>query len=109
MSIMNSDEWYWGSLYGLNPVSRAVLCCSGPVFPHKLRWIVGFWLVVMAISTNQKPTIYRNFYSPTPETLLTDIISTKHCLEYYCLGLTTLKYVCINHGDERVFINFKSS
>ena len=26
----------------------------------QLRYIVGFWLVEMAISTNQKPTIYRN-------------------------------------------------
>ena len=31
-----------------------------PVFSYKLRYIVGFWLVEMAISTNQKPTIYRN-------------------------------------------------
>ena len=35
---------------------------SGPVFSYKLRYIVGFWLVEMAISTNQKPTIYRNLY-----------------------------------------------
>ena len=25
-------------------------------------YIVGFWLVEMVISTNQKPMIYRNFY-----------------------------------------------
>ena len=25
------------------------------------------------------------------------------------LALTTLKYFCINHGDQRVIINFKSS
>ena len=30
-----------------------------------LRYIVGFWLVEMAISTNQKPTIYRNVYENT--------------------------------------------
>ena len=35
---------------------------SGPVFSYKLRYIVGCWLVEMAISTNQKPTIYRNLY-----------------------------------------------
>ena len=35
---------------------------AGPVFSYKLRYIVGFWLVEMAISTNQKPTIYRNLY-----------------------------------------------
>ena len=28
---------------------------TGAVFSYKLRYIVGFWLVEMAISTNQKP------------------------------------------------------
>ena len=37
----------------------------GPVFSYKLRYIVGFWLVEMAISTSQKPTIYRNLYENT--------------------------------------------
>ena len=37
----------------------------GAVFSYKLRYIVGFWLVEMAISTNQKPTIYRNLYENT--------------------------------------------
>ena len=36
-----------------------------PVFSYKSRYIVGFWLVEMAISTNQKPTIYRNLYENT--------------------------------------------
>ena len=36
-----------------------------PVFSYKLRYIVGFWLVEMAISTNPKPTIYRNLYENT--------------------------------------------
>ena len=35
---------------------------SGPVFSCKLRYIVGFILVEMAISTNPKPTIYNNLY-----------------------------------------------
>ena len=34
----------------------------GAVFSYKLRYIVGFWLVEIAISTNQKPTIYRKLY-----------------------------------------------
>ena len=38
---------------------------SGAVFSYKLRYIVGFWLVEMTISTNQKPTIYRNLYENT--------------------------------------------
>ena len=31
---------------------------AGPIFSYKLRYIVGFGLVEMAISTNPKPTIY---------------------------------------------------
>ena len=38
---------------------------AGPIFSYKLRYIVGFWLVEMAISTNQKPAIYRNLYENT--------------------------------------------
>ena len=33
-----------------------------PVFSHKLRCILGFGLVEMAIWTNPKPTLYRNLY-----------------------------------------------
>ena len=33
---------------------------SGPTFSYKVRNIVGFRLVEMAISTASKPTIYRN-------------------------------------------------
>ena len=52
-------------------------CSPGPVFSYKLRYIVGFWLVEMAISTNQKPTIYRNLYENTaPEPDNKDIV---HC------------------------------
>ena len=38
---------------------------SGTLFSYKLRYIVGFGLVEMAISTKQKPTIYRNLYENT--------------------------------------------
>ena len=38
---------------------------TGLVFSYKLRYIVGFGLVEMAITTNQKPTIYRNLYENT--------------------------------------------
>ena len=37
----------------------------GPVFSYELRYIVGFWLVEMVITTNEKPTIYRNLYEYT--------------------------------------------
>ena len=35
---------------------------SGAIFSYKLRYIVGFGLVEMAISTNPKPTVYLNLY-----------------------------------------------
>ena len=38
---------------------------SESVDTYYIRYIVGFWLVEMAISTNQKPTIYRNLYENT--------------------------------------------
>ena len=44
-------------------ISSQVLLRS--VFSYKLRYIMGFWLVEMTISTNQKPTIYRNLYENT--------------------------------------------
>ena len=37
----------------------------GLVLLYKLRYIVGFGLVEMAISTNPKPTIYRDLYENT--------------------------------------------
>ena len=57
-------------VYGHNKYFLLLQCVdrhytSGPVFSYKLRYIVGFWLVEMAISTNQKPTIYRNLYENT--------------------------------------------
>ena len=35
---------------------------AGSVLSYKLRYIVGLGLVEMAISTNPRPTIYRNLY-----------------------------------------------
>ena len=35
------------------------------VFSYKLRYIAGFGLVEMAISTDPKPAIYRNLYENT--------------------------------------------
>ena len=45
--------------------NKAVFLYAGPIFSYNLRYIVGFWLVEMAISTNQKLTIYRNLYENT--------------------------------------------
>ena len=50
--------------------SRAITL-PRPVFAYKLRYIVGFVLVEMAISTNPKPTIYRNLYEDTGPALQT--------------------------------------
>ena len=56
--------WYRSSL-----ISEYNLSVSGSmawsVFAYKLRYIVDFGLVEMAISTNRKPTIYRNLYENT--------------------------------------------
>ena len=53
--------------------TAALYGMSGPVFSYKLRYIVAFWLVEMAISTNQKATIYRNLYENTGPGLATTI------------------------------------
>ena len=52
-------------IYVFVNVGDVVETWPGPVFSYKLRYIVGIWLVEMAISTNQKPTIYRNMYENT--------------------------------------------
>ena len=46
-----------------DPDKNIQLCRA--VFSYKLQYVVGFGLVEMAISTNPKPTIYRNFYENT--------------------------------------------
>ena len=55
---------------------------SGAVFSYKLRYIVGFWLVEMAISTNQKLTIYRNLYENTGPEHLRSLCSTNPFVVY---------------------------
>ena len=61
--------WPWGSTKKiLSPCSlsqwrRTDLICpvnTGAVFLYKSRYILGFWLVETAISTNQKHMIYCN-------------------------------------------------
>ena len=43
-----------------------------PVLSYKLRYIVGFGLVEMAVWTRPKPTIYRNLYYNTgPDSICT--------------------------------------
>ena len=60
----------WSTVYGAGPTLKqhwfTASCWQGSpiaqVLSHKLRYIIGFGLVEMAISTNPKPTIYRNVY-----------------------------------------------
>ena len=63
--IIHCPIWWYGS----SLISEYNLSVSGSiawsVFSYKLRYIVGFGLVEMAISTNPKPTIYRNLYENT--------------------------------------------
>ena len=55
--------WVVGCWRVLIPfLKTSFIQASGPVFSYNLRYIVGFGLVEMAISTNSKPTIYRNLY-----------------------------------------------
>ena len=60
----NLDE-KWANFFLKRHSQLGKIRNTGPVFSYKLRHIVGFWLVEMAISTNQKPTIYRNLYENT--------------------------------------------
>ena len=53
-------------------IERLTKYVTGAVFSYKLRYIVGFWLVETAVSTNQKPTIYRNLYENTAPDYLID-------------------------------------
>ena len=78
---------------------------AGPVFSYKLRYIVGFWLVEMAISTNQKPTIYHNLYENTcPEELLYNFSVFLHHVHsiHFNIGIpkevyTQLVYMQLKH------------
>ena len=58
----------------LSKVPSIAHCFTGPVFSYKLRYIVGLWLVEMAISTNHKPEIYRNLYENTDPEFLPTLI-----------------------------------
>ena len=59
--------------------------CVGFMLGQRGRAIVGFWLVEMAISTNQKPTIYRNLYENTgPDERSTN--STSHTCWYISMS-----------------------
>ena len=62
------SQWFIHPFFSALSVKQFYL--PGPVFSYKLRYIVGFWLVEMAISTNQKPTTYRNLYENTAPGLL---------------------------------------
>ena len=67
----------------------------GPVVSYKLRYIVGFWLVEMAISTNQKPTIYRNLYENTDPDWQTDEAERRsRCFRRWPAHEITSRFFC---------------
>ena len=68
--------------------------CPGPVFSYKLRYIVGFGLVEMAISTNTKPTIYSNLYENTGTGHL-DILTIQWSIITCDVGTTSKQHVYI--------------
>ena len=49
----------------IKPLTKPAWPQCENVFSYKLRYIVGFGLVEMTISTNPKPTIYPNLYENT--------------------------------------------
>ena len=71
----NTRRWTKAVLILVRRLRRYTNIKPGAVFSYKLRYIVGFWLVEMAISTNQKPTIYRNLYENTGPAVVQRIIA----------------------------------
>ena len=62
---------------------------SGAVLSYKVRYIVGFWLVEMAISTYQKPTIYRNLYDTTGPGRFNHVCSENNQNQYVQIKFTS--------------------
>ena len=60
-----SPTTHWNEAFQIVPEKHPTIDQPRPVFSYKLRYIVDFGLVKMAISTNPKPTIYRNLYEIT--------------------------------------------
>ena len=72
----------------------------GAVFSYKLRYSVGFLLVEMAISTNQKPTTYRNLYENTGPGATADITRWPHVVR---VSKTLAQHWYNNRSTSRVF------
>ena len=67
LQVACKNDIYWYSDLAPSSLLHAFLPATAtePVSTYKLRYIAGFWLVEMVISTNHKPTIYRNLYENT--------------------------------------------
>ena len=67
LSRIRSNQDIWSCFSDTLPGELVIFynTLPGAVFSYKLRYIVGFGLVEMVISTNPKPTIYRNLYENT--------------------------------------------
>ena len=61
---LRSVRFYWTKAKNINSLLKLSSYCCLLLLPLQSRnnCNVGFWLVEMAISTNQKPTIYRDLY-----------------------------------------------
>ena len=66
---MSTLQWYLSVIFGI--------CATGSVFSYKLRYIAGFGLVEMTISTNPNPTIYCNLYDNNGTVVFQSEISLK--------------------------------
>ena len=96
-------------------VSHSII---GPVFTYTLRYIVGFRLVEMDISTNPKPTIYRHLYENTgpagPHSTTADTECARWYLYYECVytacmtGLQRVVYLPVAHGWRHEFCVWQS-
>ena len=86
IKVLNSIRYLLNHVNHVNHVSMYRCCQTGPAFSYKLRYIVGFWLV----STNQKPTIYRNLY----ENMDPDVVKQTIYPPYFSSAWYSLKKVC---------------
>ena len=63
--VLSNIKWYNNNCMQPLLTDINLTYSSGAILSYTLRYIVGFGLVEMAISTNPKPTIYRNLYENT--------------------------------------------
>ena len=76
----------------------------------KLRYIVGFGLVEMAISTNPKPTIYRNLYenmAADEKNCIYSLHADYFLLRIYSIAISQFYYLSCHHNVATYVIEHK--